>query len=71
MTNPKEFNRYNPMWSNKAIGVMNERGLEEFLLDYKIPRPEYDAFLAWLNSLPHPFLSLNCFVFERILDMES
>lgn len=68
---PAEFHRYNPMWSNKAIGHACERTLEEFCHDYKIPLPEYQAFLAWLDSLPHPFLSLNCFVLERILDAES
>jgi hypothetical protein len=62
---------YSPFHGSVCGGDLNERAIQEFCLDYNVPREELDRFQRMLQLVPGVLVNLNSFVLDRVYSEES
>jgi len=70
-TDVETIHQYSPFRGMKSAGVVNERCINEFLLDYHLTKRDYDVFLGMLESTKDVLVNLDCQVLRAVYAEQS
>jgi hypothetical protein len=64
-------NAYSPFAKAVSTGAVNERCINEFLVDYHLTKRDYDVFLGMLESTKDVLVNLDCQVLRAVYAEQS
>lgn len=64
-------NPYSVFHDYQCGGEVTQRSVEEFCVDYRVTRSDYERYLYMLDSTHTPLVDFRCFLLDRIFQEES